>query len=382
MNSIQKLQSLGQEIWLDNIRRSWLKSGEMQRLVDTGISGLTANPTILERAIIESDDYDEALKTLIRTDKKPEEIYEVLAIEDIRASADLFRLVFERTQGKWGFASLEINPLLAYGTEETVKEGKRLFAALDRPNVMVKVPATPEGIPAIRRLTAEGVNVNVTLIFSLDVYREVAEAYISGLEEFIGRGGTPNKVASVASFFLSRIDTVVDKILEDRIQKGETRLKSLSGTAATASAKLAYQLFRDIFSGERFESLRSRGARVQRPLWASTGTKNPHYSDVKYVEPLIGPDTVNTLPLETIKAFLDHGKAENTIDRDISQAKLDLENLREAGINLDQITQKLLADGVQAFSNSFETLMAEIEKKRSQILEKEHAASTGRQRQS
>jgi len=377
MNSIQKAQELGQEFWLDNIRRSWLKSGELKRLVEAGISGLTANPTILEKAIIGSEDYDEALVALAKTNKKPMDIYRELAIEDIRASADIFRPIFDRTHGEWGYASLEINPWLAYGTEDTIKTGKSLFSMLDRPNVMVKVPATTEGIPAIQELTAQGINVNVTLIFSLEMYHKVAEAYISGLEELITRGGKPDKAASVASFFLSRIDTAADKILEQRIQKGEKGLENLSGTAAVASAKLAYDLFKGIFYGERFASLKAKGARVQRPLWASTSTKNPSYSDVKYVESLIGPDTINTLPLETIKAFLDHGKAERTIDQEVDKAKQELEDLRRAGINLDQITDKLLTDGVEAFSRSFETLMEEIEKKKSQLSGKEQPVSTG-----
>lgn len=377
MNTIQKARNLGQEFWLDNIRRSWLKSGELKRLADIGITGLTANPTILERAIIESDDYDAALADLVKTDKKPIDIYRELAVEDIQASADLFRPVFDRTHGEWGYASLEINPFLAYNTRDTIETGKSLFNLLARPNVMVKVPATSEGILAIRELTAQGVNVNVTLIFSLEMYQKVAEAYISGLEEFVRLGGEPGRVASVASFFLSRIDTLVDRDLEDRIQKGEAGLERLLGTAAVASAKLAYDLFKNIFYGERFVSLKARGARVQRPLWASTSTKNPNYSDVKYVEPLIGPDTVNTLPLETINSFLDHGKVERTIDQDVDKSKQDLDDLKRAGIDLDRITDKLLADGVEAFSRSFEKLLAGIEKKKSRLSEKRQPASIG-----
>ncbi len=364
MNSIQIIRSLGQEIWLDNIRRGLIKSGELRKLVDIGITGLTANPTILEKAFLKSTDYNDAILALAVADKKPEYIYETLVIEDIRDSADLFRPVFDETHGNWGYASLEINPLIAYDTERTIQEGQRLFAALDRPNVMVKVPATPEGIPAIRFLTGEGVNVNITLIFSLKVYLQVIEAYFAGLEDFSKKGGDLSKVASVASFFLSRIDTSVDNILAERIRQGEKNLSALLGTSAVASAKLAYRLFKTSFSGQRFAELKSRGARVQRPLWASTGTKNPLYNDLKYVEPLIGRDTVNTLPLATIYAFIDHGRAEETIESDVDKAQQDLDNLQNAGISLDGITSELLSNGVKSFSDSFEKLMASLAEKK------------------
>jgi len=367
MNSIQLAQSFGQEMWLDYIRRGLLTSRELKKLVDLGITGLTANPTILEKAILGSTDYDEDLLRLAQIDKKPDEIYEILAVEDVRASADLFRPVFDRTNGEWGYACLEINPLLAYGTERTIEEARRLFVVLDRPNVMVKVPATPEGIPAIRRLTGEGINVNVTLIFSLAMYEQVMEAYITGMEDLINSGREPGKVASVASFFLSRIDTAVDSILGARILGGERGLNVLMGKAAVTSAKLAYRAFKNTFHGERFAALKAKGARVQRPLWASTGTKNPQYSDVKYVEPLIGHDTVNTLPLATIYAFLDHGRAEDTIELDVDEAKQDLKALEDAGISLEEVTDKLLSDGVKAFSDSFENLMARISDKKAQL---------------
>ncbi len=367
MNTIQQAREFGQEFWLDTIRRGLLKSGELRRLVDLGVSGLTANPTILEKAIVESDDYDDALAVLAQTARTPVEIYETLAIEDIQAAADLFRPVFEQTRGAWGFACLEISPFLAADTEGSIAEGRRLFKALDRPNVMVKIPATPAGIPVIRRLTAEGINVNVTLIFSLAVYREVAEAYITGLEDFVRQGGKVEKVASVASFFLSRIDTAVDRLLTEPTAKGEKGLADLAGTAATASAKLAYRSFKEIFYGRRFAGLREQGARVQRPLWASTGTKNPLYSDVKYVEPLIGKDTVNTLPLATIEAFLDHGRAENSLERGVEQAQRDLAALAAHGVGLDEVTARLLAEGVAAFSDSFTKLLDSIAQKKSRL---------------
>lgn len=370
-NPIQQAQKLGQGIWLDYIRRSLIKSGELKQLIDLGISGLTANPTILEKAIMGSTDYDEALLPLVQTGKSAAEIYEVLAIEDIRTSAHLMRSVYDRTGAADGYPCLEISPLVAYDTDGTIKESRRLFAALGRPNVMVKVPATPQGIPAIRQLTSEGINVNVTLIFSLDYYEQVKEAYISGLEDLVRKGGNPGKVASVASFFLSRIDTMVDNLLKERIKRGQGQLKSLLGKTAIASAKVAYKRFRDTFYGERFAALKTKGAHVQRVLWASTGTKNPAYSDMMYVEPLIGADTVNTIPLATIHAFLDHGHAEATLERGLPEAEQTLAALSAAGISLQEVTDKLLADGVKAFSDSFEKLVAGIEEKKAKLLKSE-----------
>ncbi|MBI2831214.1 MAG: bifunctional transaldolase/phosoglucose isomerase [Chloroflexi bacterium] len=376
MNAIQQAHQLGQAIWLDTIRRGMFKSGELKRLVDLGLTGLTANPTIMEKAIVGSTDYDEALASLAKKGKSAEEIYETLAIEDIRAVADLMRPIYDQTKGEHGYPSLEISPLVAYDTEGTIKEARRLFAALDRPNVMVKVPATPEGIPAIRQLVSEGINVNVTLIFSLDSYRHVMEAYISGIEDLIRNGGNPSRVASVASFFLSRIDTAVDSLLEERIRQGNERLKSLLGRAAIASARLAYRSFKNAFYGERFVLLKViKGTRLQRPLWASTGTKNLAYSDVMYVEPLIGPDTVNTMPLATLQAFLDHGRAELTIERDVDEAEQVLKSLAAAGISMEQVTAKLLADGVNAFSDSYEKLLAGIEEKKSRVLAAERGSA-------
>ncbi len=370
MNAIQEAQRHGQGIWLDYIRRSLLKSGEFQGLINRGISGVTSNPTIFEKAIVGSTDYDEAILTLAKAVKDIREIYETLVVEDIQTAADLLRPIFDQTSGLDGYASLEVSPLLAHDTNGTIKEAKRLFAALDRPNVLIKVPATHEGIPAIRSLVGEGINVNVTLIFSLDMYRQVMEAYIAGIEDSVKNVG--NVVASVASFFLSRIDTAVDTLLEERIRQGQEKLRNLLGKAAIANAKLAYRAFRDNFDSERFTALRAKGARVQRPLWASTGTKNPAYSDVMYVEPLIGPDTVNTMPPAVINAFLEHGRAEKTLGLDVTEPERTMADLAEAGISLELVTTKLLADGVKSFADSFEKLMAGIGEKKAHLLVPEH----------
>ena len=371
-NPVQEVQSLGQSIWYDNIRRGLIKSGELQRLIDLGVSGVTSNPTIFEKAIAGSTDYDEALLKLALDDKNPQAVFEALAIEDIRAAADLLRPIYDRTDGADGYASLEVSPHLAHDTEGATAEARRLFAALDRPNVMVKVPATPEGIPVVRLLIGEGINVNVTLIFSLDMYAEVSEAYIGGLEDLAQAGGDLTKVASVASFFVSRLDSTVDARLEEAIGDGHADLSALLGKAAIANAKLAYQVFQNTFSDNRFASLRERGARVQRPLWASTGTKNQAYSDVLYVESLIGPDTVNTVPEATLTAFLEHGRATETITQDGQGAQLTIKSLEKAGVSMSQVTGKLLADGVKAFADSYDKLLANIHDKTAELRAREH----------
>ena len=372
-NAVREAQRLGQSIWYDNIRRGFIKSGELQRLIELGVSGLTSNPTIFEKAIAGSTDYDEALLEIPASVDSVGEIFEQLAIEDIGAAADLLRPIYERTGGADGYASLEVNPRLAHDAENTIGEARRLFDALGRPNVMVKVPATPEGFPAIRRLVGEGINVNVTLVFSLDSYRNAADAYINGLQDLQRSGGDVSKVASVASFFVSRVDTAVDVLLEERIRDGDPVAKALMGKAAIANARLAYQEFEDIFASERFAALREKGAMVQRPLWASTGTKNPAYSDVLYVEMLIGPDTVNTMPAATLNAFMEHGRAESTIKRDVSDARWAMDALAEAGISIEGVTDKLLTDGVAAFADSFEKLLANIDEKRARLLARAHA---------
>ena len=375
MNAIQEAYRLGQAMWLDYIRRGLLNSGEFQQLIDQGISGVTSNPTIFEKVISGSTDYDEALLLLAGTDKSAIEIYETLAVEDIRAAADLLRPTYERTGGEHGYVSLEVNPLLASDTKATIEEARRLFATFDHSNVMLKVPATPEGIPAIRRLISDGINVNVTLIFSLNIYQQVKEAYVAGLENLVKSGGNPGQVVSVASFFLSRIDTAVDTLLEERIHGGEEQLKDLPGNAALASAKLAYKAFKDTFYSERFMALKAKGARVQRPLWASTGTKNPAYSDVIYVEPLIDADTVNTMTPATINAFLEHGHVAATLEQGLLEAEQTLTALGVAGVSLESITARLLTDGVKAFVDSFEKLLSGIEEKKVRLLAKGHVHS-------
>lgn len=372
MNTIQQVQHLGQSIWYDNISRGLIESGGLQDLIDLGVSGLTSNPTIFEKAISGSTDYDDAILGMAGDNKSASETFEALAVEDIRAAADLLRPIYDRTGGVDGYASLEVSPRLAHDTEATIAEAKRLFAALDRPNVLIKVPATPEGIPAIRRLTGEGINVNVTLIFSIDAYEQVSDAYISGLEDLAEADGELSSVASVASFFVSRVDTAVDSLLEGRIRDDGKDLEGLLGKAAIANAKLAYRTFSSTFSGQRFAALRAKGARVQRPLWGSTGTKNPAYSDVRYLDLLIGPDTVNTVPEATLMAFVDHGRSAQTLDQDVQDAEKVIEALQGAGISLDQVTTKLLADGVSAFATSYDELLAGIEDKAESLLSREH----------
>lgn len=363
--TLQALAALGQAVWLDYIRRSFITSGELQAEINAGLRGITANPTILEKAIAGSSDYDEEINRLAAEGKGVNEIYEALAFEDIGRAADLFRSVYEATQGGDGFVSLEVSPLLANDTEGTIREVRHLFSALKRPNVMIKVPATPAGMPAIAALLGEGININITLIFSLEQYLAVAEAYLRGLEKFAAAGGDLSKVASVASFFVSRVDTKVDHALEEI---GTPEALALQGKIAIANAKVAYEHFRRIFSGPRWQALAEQGARVQRPLWASTGTKNPHYSDVLYVDNLIGPDTVNTLPQATLNAFRDHGTLKVIVSEGVELAKAELQKLAELGGALDEITRQLLAEGVESFAKSFEALRAGIADKRASLL--------------
>ena len=369
--SLQETQRLGQSIWYDNIRRGLLASGELEQLIKQGVTGLTSNPTIFEKAISESTDYDKALIFLASEGQGTQETFEHLAMEDIRAAADLLRPTFDRTEGLDGYASLEVNPHLAADTEGTVAEARRLFAELDRPNVMIKVPATPEGIPAVRQLIGEGINVNITLIFALDMYAKVRQAYLDGLDKLASTGGDVSKVGSVASFFVSRVDSAIDSQLDDKISGGAAGLKELLGKAAIANAKLAYREFNDTFGQSRFANLRSKGANVQRPLWASTSVKNPSYSDVLYVESLIGEHTGNTLPDVTLDAFLDHGKPKITLTSGVDEAAKALQGLQSAGVSMEQVTFKLLADGVKAFADSFDALLGKVAPKRLQLLEKE-----------
>ena len=370
-NSIQELQKLGQSVWFDNVSRGLIKSGDLQKLIDSGVTGLTSNPSIFEKAISSGADYDEAMVALARSGKSTAEIFEALAIEDIRDVADLLRPVYDATSGRDGYASLEVNPHLAADTEGTVAEARRLFAELDRPNVMIKVPATPEGIPAVRQLISEGINVNITLIFALDMYAKVRYAYLDGLDKLASNGGDVSKVGSVASFFVSRVDSVIDGQLDEKISGGDAALKNLLGKAAIANAKLAYREFNETFGQSRFAALKAKGANVQRPLWASTSVKNQSYSDVLYVESLIGEHTVNTLPEVTLNAFLGHGKPQVSLTSGVDEAAKALQCLQRAEVNMEQVTSKLLADGVKAFADSFDALLGNLDTKRLQLLEKE-----------
>ena len=369
-DAIQNLRELGQSVWYDNISRASIKSGELLQLINLGVSGLTSNPTIFDKAISGSSDYDQSLLDLARDGMDTNEIYETLAIEDLQSAADMLRPTYDQTCGKDGYVSLEVNPHLAHNTEGTITEAKRLYKILNRPNVMVKIPATPEAIPAIHRLIGEGINVNVTLTFSLKTYRDVRHAYMAGLEDLDWSGGDLSDIASVASFFVSRVDTVVDDLLDKSYQSGGEDAKALMGKAAIANAKLAYRDFTEDFEGSRFKSLRSKGARVQRPLWASTSTKNPNYSDVLYAESLVGPDTIDTMPDSTIEAFQDHGKAALTLERDVEEAEVMMDSLARANIDMDHITTNLLADGIKSFADSFDSLLAHIDEKSRQLVDK------------
>lgn len=365
--SLHRINALGQSIWYDNIRRALIEMGDLQALIDKGVTGVTSNPTIFEKAIAGSADYDTDIRRLTNEGKSVTEIYETLATTDIASGADLLRPIYERTAGADGFISLEVSPTLAHDTPGTIAEGKRLFAALGRPNVMIKVPATPAGIPAIRALIGAGVNVNVTLIFDTAQYEAVANAYLAGLEDWASGGGDLSKVASVASFFVSRVDSSIDKLLE-KVEGGA----ALMGQAAIANAKVAYARFGELFSGARWSALAAAGARVQRPLWASTGTKNPKYSDVLYIDTLIGPDTVNTVPPATLTAILDHGVAARTIDVNVAQAHETLAQLMQLGIHIHVVAEALQTEGVASFAKSFETLMAALSEKRQRLLAANH----------
>lgn len=368
MPELTELASLGQSIWFDFIRRSLITSGELQGLVDRGVRGVTSNPAIFAKAIAGSADYDDAMQQLIKADKSVEAIYEDLAVKDIQMATDVLASVYETTGGGDGYVSLEVSPFLANDTEQTIAEARRLFETVGRPNVMIKIPATQAGLPAITAAIAAGVNVNVTLIFGLENYRQVAEAYIAGLEQLaqngpsVAGGHGVDRVASVASFFISRVDSAVDKLLEE---KGE---KALMGKIAVANSKLAYAEFLNIFDGERWQSLADKGANFQRVLWASTSTKNPEYPDTLYVDELIGPDTVNTLPPATLDAFLDHGRAAATLTANLDEARSQIERLPELGIDLAAITQQLQDDGVSAFARPFEELLDSIAAKREQLI--------------
>jgi transaldolase/glucose-6-phosphate isomerase len=375
LNPLRSLEKFGQAVWLDFVARGFVAGGGLKKLIDEdGLRGVTSNPAIFEKAIGQGADYDASLQqALQRGDLSVVELYERLAIEDIQAAADVLRPVYDATSKHDGYVSLEVSPYLALQTEETIEEARRLWNSVGRENLMVKVPATPAGLPAIRQLISEGINVNITLLFSQDVHEEVVEAYLSGLEQLVKRGGDPSGVASVASFFVSRIDVAVDKIIDERLRgtndaETRSRLEQLKGKVAIANAKLAYQRYKRLFAGPRWEKLRAAGAQTQRLLWASTGTKNPAYRDVIYVEELIGPDTVNTIPPATMDAFRDHGRPRPSLEEDVPGAERTMKTIAELKIPFDDVTRKLVEEGVQLFVDAADKLLAAVAKKRAAIL--------------
>lgn len=366
-NPLKQLLNYGQSMWLDYIRRDLFTTGKLAQLItEDGLRGMTSNPSIFEKAIGDSSLYDDVLHSLAsRKDLNTTGIYEQIAIRDIQDAADALRPVYEESKFRDGYVSLEVSPLLALKTQETIDEARRLWNAVKRENVMIKVPGTAEGLPAIRQLIGEGININVTLLFAQEVYEKVAEAYIAGLEDLAGRGGNLKKMASVASFFISRIDTLVDSKLNDKLKtttdaNQQALLKSLLGKIAIANGKLTYQRYQRIFSGSRWQALAAKGAQTQRVLWASTSTKNPNYRDVIYVEELIGPDTVNTMPPATIDAFRDHGRLRNSLIEDVAGAGKVMDDLARAGMSIKEVTDKLTEDGVKLFADAFEKLLAAV----------------------
>jgi len=368
-NRLQALLSYGQSMWLDYIRRDLFTSGQLKKMIaDDGLRGMTSNPSIFEKAIGESSLYDDMLKSLAaRPDLDTTARYEQIAIRDIQDAADLLRPVYESSKFRDGYVSLEVSPLLAMKTQETIEEARRLWKAVNRENVMIKVPGTAEGLPAIRQLIGEGININVTLLFAQEVYVQVAEAYIAGLEDLAKRGGNLKKMASVASFFISRIDTLVDSMIDEKLKTAtdsqtQTLLKNLQGKVAIANGKLTYKRYQLLFSGPRWQTLAAQGAQTQRVLWASTSTKNPAYRDVMYVEELIGADTVDTMPPATIEAFRDHGRVRNSLTEDVAGAQNVMDNLARAGISIKEVTAKLTTDGVKLFADAFHKLLAAVEK--------------------
>jgi transaldolase/glucose-6-phosphate isomerase len=375
MNPVKTLENHGQAVWLDFLARGFVAKGDLKGLIETdGVKGVTSNPSIFEKAIASSDEYDAPIgKTLKRGDRPVADLFERLAVEDIQNAADVLRPVYDRLDGNDGFVSLEVSPYLAMDTKGTVAEAKRLWKDVHRKNLMIKVPATPEGLPAIERLIGEGISVNITLLFSQEVYRQVVEAYLKGLEKYVGKGGDPSHIASVASFFVSRIDTMVDKQIDEKIAQAndpgeKERLAALKGGIAIANAKMAYQDYKRLFAGDRWEKLAAKGAKPQRLLWASTGTKNKDYSDVLYVEELIGPNTVNTVPPATLDAFRDHGKVRDSLEENIEAARHALDELDRSGISLDAITTELVKDGVKQFADAADKLYGAVAHKRAAVL--------------
>jgi transaldolase len=372
-NPLVELQQQGQSVWLDYIRRKALLSGDVRKLIEEdGLRGMTANPAIFQAAIAAGDDYDQTIEKMVRAGAEPVAIYEQLAVEDIQEACDQFRALYDSTDGADGFVSLEVAPNLAYNTEGTLEEARRLWKWVDRPNLMIKVPGTAAGVPAIETLLAEGINVNVTLLFAIDAYEAVAWAYIRALERRVAEGKPVDRIASVASFFVSRVDVMIDPMLDKKAAAAsgaeKAALEGLRGKAAIANARLAYQSFKKIFGDQRFTDLKAHGARVQRPLWASTSVKNPAYSDLLYADALIGPDTVDTMPRETLEAFRDHGTVANTVENDIDGAKATLAALEAAGISMKAVTDKLEQEGVEKFEQAFDGLLKGIVEKRAALL--------------
>ena len=368
-NPLRALLDYGQSMWLDYIRRDLITSGSLKTMIEEdGLRGMTSNPAIFEKAIAESSLYDDILKSLAsRNDLDTKARYEQIAIRDIQGAADLLRPVYESSKFRDGYVSLEVSPLLALKTQETIDEARRLWKAVNRENVMIKIPGTAEGLPAIRQAIGEGINVNVTLLFAQEVYEKVAEAHIAGLEDLAKRGGNLKKIGGVASFFISRIDSLVDSMINDKLKTAtdaqqQALLKSLLGKVAIANGKLTYLRYQRIFSGPRWQALAAQGAQTQRVLWASTSTKNAAYRDVMYVEELIGPDTVNTMPPATIDAFRDHGRLRNSLTEDVAGAQNVMDNLARTGISIKEVTTKLTDDGVKLFADAFHKLLAAVEK--------------------
>ncbi len=365
-NPLKSLNAAGQAIWLDFIDRPMLRNGDLERRIrDDALTGMTSNPTIFEKALAEGNAYDDQIRSAAG-DFTAMELFELIATTDVRDACDLFRGTHDRTNGADGFVSIEVSPGAANNANATISEATRLWASVDRPNVMVKVPGTVEGAVAVRQLTANGINVNITLLFAIEAHKSVIDAYMAGLEDRVQAGKDISKIHSVASFFVSRVDTEVDKRLDAAIAKSpanQETLKSLHGKAAIANAKLAYRLFQSEIASPRWKALASKGATVQRPLWASTSTKNPAYRDVMYVEQLIGPDTVNTMPPQTIDAFRDHGVVARTVDANVDAAQRTIDTLERNGISMRDVTDKLLRDGLASFQKSFDTLLAGLEKK-------------------
>src|ERR1700676_2743702 len=375
MNPVKALENHGQAVWLDFLARGFVAKGDLKKLIDVdGVKGVTSNPSIFEKAIGSSDEYDGAIGRALKGGDRPvAELFEHLAVEDIQHAADVLRPAYDHLNGNDGFVSLEVSPYLALDTKATIVEAERLWKEVGRKNLMVKVPATPQGLPAIQHLIGEGISINITLLFSQKVYVKVAEAYLDGLEKYVASGGDPSHVASVASFFVSRIDSAVDKQLDDKIARAndpseKERLSALKGKVAIANAKLAYQEYKRLFSGPRWEKLAAKGARPQRLLWASTGTKNKDYSDVLYVEELIGPNTVNTVPPATLDAFRDHGKPRDSLEENIEDARRVLAELEKSGISLDAITAELVKDGVKLFADAADKLYGAVAHKRATVL--------------